>query len=779
MKPTAAVSAVLDVLTKVGQHSPWLLVLDNLDDPEPSYMKQVAGWIPDAPLGHVILTTRIATWDLSSRVSGLVEIPPLSVDDAVELLSRWSGSENRGYDKDEAIRIVERLGCMALLVNQAGAFISKALGGVMVEYLAYYNAACKDLLSYGPQYAAEWDYQKHVEMKVPTHPFCYHGNDSLLHPANRVKSQPPQPASAFATLQISFDHLLRKGQPMVTELLTLLAFLDRDNITIDLFCRGAVSKTRRNYEGIEEDTDPRSSGVTAWLVDLLSPAKTRDDRVRMINLLMMSLEEHYLLQRSPALESDISDRKLRMHPVVHDWLRVRLTRDEQAKAAIGSILLIDHAIDDSLQFLGLEESNTTLLPHIAFAVPLLTGLLSDPGLQGKREYGLLLRAAYRFGSLLRAHNQYEHAEPLLSIAWRQQTQRLDTRGLGLEFSDVDSIMSSKAATMTKNRGPARESPHAPRSVDIHDLAPLIHSMAISRYHQGRNLDAFMLSSFLLEHQNSEPGRWNCLCASETLRQLSMVCQFRGERSASYQYARDAYFGFLLHLGSKHSRSRFAFIGYLSTCHGYEHPTAAFPFRPYMSVGGSIALRAKWIFVQADGVARDFEAAVGPQATISRYARMSALLLWQPETFEAKARELSRMLDNSIAAGLYSLDEAVPVLDEPTLRLLVDLGELLCYWYRYRRDAAAARCAEPPSQQWLVDARKYGARAWRGYHMVMPFLASSAGELLCHAYALEGRLGEARLWLQKTQDLIEANGGNPSRLQNLTDLLSEPGSARVT
>lgn len=332
--------------------------------------------------------------------------------------------------------------------------------------------------------------------------------------------------------------------------------------------------------------------------------------------------------------------------------------------------------------------------------------------------------------------------------------------------------------MTKNGGPARESPHAPRSVDIHDLAPLIHSMAISRYHQGRNPDAFILSSFLLERQNSEPARWKCPCASETLRQLSMVCQVRGERSASYPYARDAYFGFLFHLGPKHFRSRFAFLGYLSTCYRYEHPTAAFPFRPYMSVGGPITLREKWIFVQADGVARDFETAVGPQATISRYARINALELWQSETFEAKAREFSKMLDNSIAAGLYSLDEAMPVLDEPTLRLLVDFGELLCSWYCYRRDAAA-KGAEPPPRQWLVDARKYEARAWRGYHMVMPFLADSAGEILCRAYVLDGRLGEARFWLQKTQDLIEANGGNLSRLQTLTDLLSEPGSPRVT
>jgi hypothetical protein len=171
MRPAAAVSAVLGILTDVGQHARWLLVFDNLDDPEPSYMQQVASWIPDAPLGHVILTTRIVTWDLSSRVSELVEIPALSLDEAVELLSKWvPPRSNRGYDEEEAIRIVKRLGFMALLINQAGAFISKALNGAMAEYLAYYNDACKELLSYGPQYAAEWDYQKHVELKVPYPP---------------------------------------------------------------------------------------------------------------------------------------------------------------------------------------------------------------------------------------------------------------------------------------------------------------------------------------------------------------------------------------------------------------------------------------------------------------------------------------------------------------------------------------------------------------------------------------------------------------------------------
>jgi hypothetical protein len=576
-----------------------------------------------------------------------------------------------------------------------------------------------------------------------------------------VSLQRPQPASAFATLKISFDYLLRTQQPIVADLLSLLAYLDRDNITIDLLCRGSASKSRHNYEGIEERTDPLGSGVPPWLVKLVSTGSpNRDAQVRRINLLMINLEEHYFLQRSSGSHDDISHRKLRMHPVVHDWLRVRSPRDEQVAAAVGCILLIDHAIDDSLQFLMLDESNTALLPHVAFAVPILTELLSDPDLQGKPEHGLLLRAARRFGSLFRAHNQYDHAESLLGLVWKHQTQRLDSRNLGEEFARVDSIMSSKAYNATGFAPAARG---LLQSVDIHDLAPLIHPMAISRYHQGKYQDAFTLCSFLLRRQNSEPARWRCLCASETLRQLSMIYQVRDERSISYRYATAAYSGFLSKLGRKHPRSLFAFFGYLSTCWNHDDPPARFPFSHHLSASRSETSRAEWIFTQASGVATEFESLVGPQATLSRHARVGALNWWHTESWDAKARELSGMLDNSIAAGLYSLDEAVPVLDEPTLGLLLVYGGFLCHWYRTRRDAATAG-ANPPSRQWLVDAMKFGARAWTGYNMVMPFIAPSAGALLCDAYILDGRLDEARFWLKTTLDLIEEKGGNPGLLR---------------
>jgi hypothetical protein len=568
--------------------------------------------------------------------------------------------------------------------------------------------------------------------------------------------------------------LLRTRQPIVAELLTLLAFLDRDNITIDLLCRGSASKSRHNYEGIEERTDPLGSGVPAWLVKLVSTGSpNRDAQIRRINLLMINLEEHYFLQRSPGPEDDISHRKLRMHPVVQDWLRVRAPRDEQVKAAMGAILLIDHAIDDSLQFLVLHESNTALLPHVAFAVPVLTELLSDPDLQGKPEHGLLLRAARRFGSLFRAHNQYEHAESLLGLVWKHQTQRLDVRSLGEAFAKVDSIMSSKADKAMTGFPPAARG--LLQSVDIHDLAPLVHSMAISRYHQGKNQDALTLSSFLFRHQNSEPARWRCLCAAETLRHLSMIYQARWERSISYQYARDAYAGFLSQPGRKHPRSLFAFFGYLSTCSNHDDPPPArFPFSHHSSVPVDMSetARAEWIFAQAGSVAEEFESFAGAQATMSRHARVGALGWWRPESFEAHARGLSKMLDTSIAAGLYSLDEAVPVLDEPTLRLLLAFGEFLCLWYRTRRDAATTGAA-PPSRQWLADAAKYGTRAWRGYNMVMPFIAPSAGVLLCDAYILDGKLGEAKFWLKTTQDLVEEQGGDPRvlGLQRFATLLS--------
>jgi len=91
----------------------WLVVLD---DAEPGWIRDI---LPSADNGQVVLTSRQTGWPDGF---GVRELGVLSPEDASALLATKSGQP----DDEEAQALVEDLGRLALSVEQAGAFISKA-----------------------------------------------------------------------------------------------------------------------------------------------------------------------------------------------------------------------------------------------------------------------------------------------------------------------------------------------------------------------------------------------------------------------------------------------------------------------------------------------------------------------------------------------------------------------------------------------------------------------------------------------------------------------------
>jgi hypothetical protein len=121
MKPEESIHAVRNILCTFGKDSTWLLVFDNLDDPDETYIRQVSCWIPHARFGSIIITTQLRAWQMEGAKA--IEILSLSKAEAVQLLQMWIGPAN----EKESEKVVTRLGCLALAVNQAGAFISKEI----------------------------------------------------------------------------------------------------------------------------------------------------------------------------------------------------------------------------------------------------------------------------------------------------------------------------------------------------------------------------------------------------------------------------------------------------------------------------------------------------------------------------------------------------------------------------------------------------------------------------------------------------------------------------
>jgi tetratricopeptide (TPR) repeat protein len=129
-------------------HTEWLLVLDNVED-----FKQIAGFIPPADAGHVLMTTRLHAAGAVARPLDLNELDP---EKGAEFLLRRAGRIAHCTDEDRtaALRIAQQVGGLPLAIDQAGAYIEEAEVSP-AEYLALYSAEGERLRSRRGDYATD------------------------------------------------------------------------------------------------------------------------------------------------------------------------------------------------------------------------------------------------------------------------------------------------------------------------------------------------------------------------------------------------------------------------------------------------------------------------------------------------------------------------------------------------------------------------------------------------------------------------------------------------
>jgi tetratricopeptide (TPR) repeat protein len=130
------VRTVLDALRQGRPSSRWLLIFDNVDEPE-----QVREFIPQGA-GHVLLTSRNQAWNRAARA---VEIDVFAREESVQFLAR----RVVGLDASDAAKVAERLGDLPLAVEQAGAWLSTT--GMSVEqYLELLDTQLLRMLDENP-----------------------------------------------------------------------------------------------------------------------------------------------------------------------------------------------------------------------------------------------------------------------------------------------------------------------------------------------------------------------------------------------------------------------------------------------------------------------------------------------------------------------------------------------------------------------------------------------------------------------------------------------------
>lgn len=275
-----------------------------------------------------------------------------------------------------------------------------------------------------------------------------------------------------------------------------MSFLERTNVTVDIICRGVSSEKRYNYEGVLEKYHPSLSSVSQWSVEQLNGQTPRGQALQ-INFSMNRLMDFSLIQSTSSNdEQGSTGQRFWIHPLMHDWARIRLKDVDATASALEAMALISHSIDDSNHFLYSIEGNSVLLPHIDFSFPTLTKLLSDATLSGDQR-ARLLRIAYRLGSLYRAHSRWEQGDILLELVWVSMRQGLDPGPLESIIASIDSIFETATKSSYNNKLDSRAANDLDK-IQLHDLTPLLHSKAISVYHQENMEAACAIISFLTQ-----------------------------------------------------------------------------------------------------------------------------------------------------------------------------------------------------------------------------------------------------------------------------------------
>ncbi|WP_141577944.1 tetratricopeptide repeat protein [Actinomadura sp. WMMA1423] len=104
-------------LTWLSCHDGWLLVLDNVNDPE-----HIAPVMARTGTGRVLVTSRLGEgWHRFG--AQVLRLDVLTSGQAVELLTRIAAHDRPGADLDGAAELATELGCLPLAIEQAAAYL--------------------------------------------------------------------------------------------------------------------------------------------------------------------------------------------------------------------------------------------------------------------------------------------------------------------------------------------------------------------------------------------------------------------------------------------------------------------------------------------------------------------------------------------------------------------------------------------------------------------------------------------------------------------------------
>ena len=190
----------------------WLMVIDNMDDP--SMVVVVEDFLAKLNKGFVLITTRNSR---ASRLGPSMDVGDFTEEEATEFLLRsvklWEQPLSCNPNRTQADSLCQSLGCLALAIDQAAAYINEN-GLTLEEYLELFQQEKAYLLG-----------------------TTSHDRYARTRSADLDKKYD----TVLLTWEISFQ-FIEKENPASALLLQLLAFMDHEGISEDLFQAIYISK---------------------------------------------------------------------------------------------------------------------------------------------------------------------------------------------------------------------------------------------------------------------------------------------------------------------------------------------------------------------------------------------------------------------------------------------------------------------------------------------------------------------------------------------------------
>lgn len=308
--------AAKDWLASLGPDKPWLLIIDNVDDPD----LEVDDYFPKCDTGFVLITTRVYENTHHGTVGRqYLTFVGLESDAAIDLLLNYTREKKPWTEKARGIAniIATAMGHLPLALIHAATAISKGICK-LAEYLPYFKDALS-LVREKTRNNKRWT-QSRTE-------------DAYL--------------SVYSSYEVIYNNLEKKSEEKyrdAIELLKVFSFLSRENIRLDVLVAAAeVPLCEEKADQKEKLAKKKSKTKDSWNLFLrqlmfalrtevlkdrslpILPAMLRDFQASRnliryktrLGVALNILDAWSLATRNEELDS------YSIHPLVHDWVRIR------------------------------------------------------------------------------------------------------------------------------------------------------------------------------------------------------------------------------------------------------------------------------------------------------------------------------------------------------------------------------------------------------------------------------------------------------------------------